>query len=312
MFLILLRIAIGWHFTYEGLYKLDPPQGTPPFSAEGYFRNASGPFAPYFRSLLPDADGREILARGEDGRPTGIRSLWSADLERYARHYGFSADQRKEAEAALNDTLTLADGWFRDPANANRVQKYLDDLDRVAALEADKEALAFQSELAYKDRKSLNQQRLDLLSTINGWTAALHGVWDDIAIDEQVASAGEYQAPWTPMDWLNRITVWGLIIAGTCLMLGLLTPLAALWCAGFLALIYFSNPPWPWLPENPITEGHYRFVDKNLIEMLACLVLASTPSGLWVGLDALLFGWLDRRRAARQLAEAERDELEVA
>ena len=30
--------------------------------------------------------------------------------------------------------------------------------------------------------------------------------------------------------------------------------------------------------------------------------LASTPSGLWVGLDALLFGWIGRRRAAAALA----------
>ena len=58
-------------------------------------------------------------------------------------------------------------------------------------------------------------------------------------------------------------------------------------------------PPWPGLPEG-ITEGHYRFVNKNLIEMIACLALASTPNGLWIGLDALLFGWIGRgRRAGR-------------
>ena len=43
---------------------------------------------------------------------------------------------------------------------------------------------------------------------------------------------------------------------------------------------------WPGLPEG-ITEGHYRFVNKNLIEMLACLVLASTPNGLWIGLEQI-------------------------
>ena len=53
-------------------------------------------------------------------------------------------------------------------------------------------------------------------------------------------------------------------------------------------------PPWPGLPEAPIAEGHYVYVNKNLIEMLACLVLASTPNGLWIGLDALLFGWIGR------------------
>ena len=36
-------------------------------------------------------------------------------------------------------------------------------------------------------------------------------------------------------------------------------------------------PPWPGLPEG-ITEGHYRYVNKNLIEMLACLALAARPT----------------------------------
>jgi hypothetical protein len=50
-----------------------------------------------------------------------------------------------------------------------------------------------------------------------------------------------------------------------------------------------------------LAEGHYLFVNKNLIEFLACLVIASTPNGLWVGLDALLFGRKARRAEARRL-----------
>ena len=74
-------------------------------------------------------------------------------------------------------------------------------------------------------------------------------------------------------------------------------------------MIYFSMPPWPGLPANPKAEGHYLFVSKNLIELIACLVIATTPSGHWIGLDALFFGAARRRRlarsrAARQQAEA--------
>ena len=90
--------------------------------------------------------------------------------------------------------------------------------------------------------------------------------------------------------------MYGLVAMGVCLILGLLTPLAALAGAVFLGQIYLSMPPWPGLPPNPMAEGHYWIVNKNLIEMLACLVLASTPNGLWIGLDALLFGWIGRGR----------------
>ena len=59
--LVLLRTLIGWHFLYEGYFKLLRPawgrDGAPlePFSAAGYLRNVSGPFADLFRRLADPA-----------------------------------------------------------------------------------------------------------------------------------------------------------------------------------------------------------------------------------------------------------------
>lgn len=59
--LVLLRTLIGWHFAYEGYFKLLHPawnrSGSPlePFSSAGYLRNASGPFAEAFRVLADPA-----------------------------------------------------------------------------------------------------------------------------------------------------------------------------------------------------------------------------------------------------------------
>ena len=59
--LILLRTLIGWHFLYEGYYKLMLPgwsrTGTPlaPFSAAGYMKGATGPLAPFIRPLADSA-----------------------------------------------------------------------------------------------------------------------------------------------------------------------------------------------------------------------------------------------------------------
>ena len=55
-------------------------------------------------------------------------------------------------------------------------------------------------------------------------------------------------------------------------------------------MIYLSMPPWPGLPPNPKAEGHYWIVSKNLVELIACLLVAVTASGHWFGLDALFFG----------------------
>jgi thiosulfate dehydrogenase [quinone] large subunit len=55
--LVLLRTLIGWHFLYEGYFKLLHPAwsrlGTPlgHWSAAGYLKGATGPFAPIFRAM---------------------------------------------------------------------------------------------------------------------------------------------------------------------------------------------------------------------------------------------------------------------
>lgn len=90
------------------------------------------------------------------------------------------------------------------------------------------------------------------------------------------------------LDWADRSVAWGLTLAGSGLLLGCFTRLSSLVGAILLLLFYISLPPLPDLPENPLAEGKYLFVNKNLIEALALLVLATTASGRWFGIDALL------------------------
>jgi len=53
-----LRVAVGWHFLYEGIAKLSSPS----WSAAGYLKQARGPFADLFKwlaaqpNLLANAD----------------------------------------------------------------------------------------------------------------------------------------------------------------------------------------------------------------------------------------------------------------
>jgi thiosulfate dehydrogenase [quinone] large subunit len=59
--LVVLRTAIGWHFAYEGFYKLMLPGWTragerlAPFSAAAYLKGATGPLAPLFHSMAANA-----------------------------------------------------------------------------------------------------------------------------------------------------------------------------------------------------------------------------------------------------------------
>jgi uncharacterized membrane protein YphA (DoxX/SURF4 family) len=97
-----------------------------------------------------------------------------------------------------------------------------------------------------------------------------------------------HEFPATRLGWLDWLTRWMVLISGACLLAGLFTRLACLSCISFLVVEYLSNPPFPWLPVSPKSEGNYLFVNKNVIELFGLLVLVTLPTGRWLGLDAIL------------------------
>lgn len=52
--LVALRLCIGWHFFYEGCWKVD---NADKFSALPFLTMAKGPFSPIFYAMSPDLDG---------------------------------------------------------------------------------------------------------------------------------------------------------------------------------------------------------------------------------------------------------------
>jgi len=88
---------------------------------------------------------------------------------------------------------------------------------------------------------------------------------------------------------VNFLNVWGLILIGACLMLGLLTRFSAVMGMALLALYYLAHPPLFGSPVGP-AEGSYLLVNKNLIELFALAVVFAYPATAF-GLDAVVFGW---------------------
>jgi uncharacterized membrane protein YphA (DoxX/SURF4 family) len=225
-----------------------------------------------------------------------LEAGWEADVDRISRHYNFDNDQNELAQAALKKAKSEALPWFQDAEQEEKRRKYLSELHDVQTVERNPAALSFQRERAAARRKDLDVDRKALVAPLREIGATLHDSMIKLATAEQREAAGPFTIPWTSLDWVNASTKWGLVAMGVCLMLGLFTPLAALAGAVFLGQIYMSMPPWPGLPPSPIAEGHYFIVNKNLVEMIACLALATIPTGMWIGFDALLFGWISRRR----------------
>ena len=87
------------------------------------------------------------------------------------------------------------------------------------------------------------------------------------------------------VDFLN---IWGLILIGLGLMLGIFTRAASIAGIVLLGLYYIAVPPFIGMDFGVPQEGHYMIVNKNLVELLALCVLAVIPTGHYIGLARLL------------------------
>ncbi|MBN1290762.1 MAG: DoxX family protein [Candidatus Latescibacteria bacterium] len=87
---------------------------------------------------------------------------------------------------------------------------------------------------------------------------------------------------------VDFINVWGLILVGLGLIAGLLTRVSAIFAIVLLSLYYIANPPFIGMDYGVVTEGNYLVVDKNLVELVALIVIALFPTGTFLGLDRLI------------------------
>ena len=114
------------------------------------------------------------------------------------------------------------------------------------------------------------------------WTSAAYLVnshWIFSGLFHWIASnAGVLQV----VDFLN---IWGLILIGFGLFSGLFTRLSCISGIVLIGLYYVANPPFIESAGGANVEGHYLFVDKNLIELTALLILTFFRTGNFLGLD---------------------------
>jgi len=86
---------------------------------------------------------------------------------------------------------------------------------------------------------------------------------------------------------IDVLNISALIVVGLTLILGFYEKLGAFMGIGLLVMYYFAHPPFPGLPEINV-EGNYWFVNKNLIELAALLVIYQLPTGKLFGLSRIL------------------------
>lgn len=86
------------------------------------------------------------------------------------------------------------------------------------------------------------------------------------------------------IDVLNWLA---LILVGMTLILGVYERLGAIIAIVLLAMYYFAHPPFPGIEQLNV-EGSYWLVNKNLIELAACIVLLHLPTGDHFGIRYIM------------------------
>lgn len=87
---------------------------------------------------------------------------------------------------------------------------------------------------------------------------------------------------------IDNINIWGLILIGISLFIGLFARPFKLFGIVLLLLYYLAYPPFATVVINAPVEGSYWIVNKNLIEMAALFVLYLFPSSQISGIDRYL------------------------
>jgi uncharacterized membrane protein YphA (DoxX/SURF4 family) len=254
--------------------------------------------------------------------PPALKKDWEDFVRRFADHYQLDEQQKELAQKKLLQaednvvnwlTKTTLDDKTKEveksyPSGTVKTKQSIPKRieDYRAALQdlhdtVDNKLFAFghdvEGKRLPKTKADVGQLRSGLVSELDEQTAELEKSLTDLLTPEQKTKDKMPPAPPKPLlGWIDWITEWGLTVTGACLLVGLFTRLNCILAAGFLLMTYLCAPPFPWLPVPPNSEGYYFYVNKNVIEMVALLALATTHSGRWLGLDALIHFVTGRRR----------------
>jgi uncharacterized membrane protein YphA (DoxX/SURF4 family) len=341
-FLILLRLAIGWQLLFAGLEKFQPSypgsegylrQSTGPLAP--YFHWLVGtPVLDRF-AVVP-AQGNPAADKAKDRLPPPLKAEWEDYFNRFVSHYGIEGKQREEVRGALDQYEADTVNWMetgketvrlKSPTGedvpvettvASRVEEYRKLLEKANRLSDEQVQFTFQEWLGNSPptNPELTQAQQEVLALRKELTSDLRSRTQEMKdrlraklTPEQASKAPmEDQAPvgWKEMrrlDWVDFAVRWGLVILGACLLVGLFSRSASLVGALLVLSFYLAMPPLPGVPEFVRSEG-YPFINKNLIEVLALLVLATTASGRWLGLDGLIRSFRLWRRGSPETTRA--------
>jgi uncharacterized membrane protein YphA (DoxX/SURF4 family) len=246
--------------------------------------------------------------------PAALAQEWQAWFDSFVEHYQLNDQQRIEALARLAQRQEQTVRWMLQ--GKKKIQKSAPsappvDVEKTPAewLEEYRRLQRQADEVRQKERPlfgrgadarlnaataELNRLRAELLGEINAQSEEMRQTLALVLKPEEAKDLPSYPAnpgwefwKWGWMDWVNNTVKYGLTAAGACLLLGLFSRTASLAGALLLLLFFLARIPLPGAQPDIRAEGTYYYINKTFVEAMALLVLATVPTGRWLGIDGL-------------------------
>jgi uncharacterized membrane protein YphA (DoxX/SURF4 family) len=314
LLLVALRLALGCHFLYEGVWKITHPDQFA-VETEGFLTGARGPLAGVFYGMVPDIDGRHRLqgkletvevektdAAGKTAKVTveivtndERTRQWQDLCNRFANQHG---DLKEKAQKICDKQLLAAEEYLAQ--NWAEIQAHFAALDRFEESKKVNPRTDFQYKRNWDAMRSLRSEAKVWLTELDARQETYKTALRDLLAAKDAPDAKKPAGPdpfapsmnpfaWERMEQIRFAITWGLTAIGACLFLGLGTRPAAFGGALFMMFVVMSQPSYPGVvPADPPQLGHALLVNKDFIEMLALLLISSTAVGRWGGLDYFL------------------------
>jgi len=170
-------------------------------------------------------------------------------------------------------------------------------------------------------KSKLVQSLLTILRIIVGW----HFLYEGIAkLSNPNWSAASYlmESKWllsgffhwliansTAMQIVNFMNIWGLIIIGSCLFLGIFSRFVSISGALLMLLYYIANPPFIY-SSIPATS-HFYIINYNLIEAIVLIAIASLPKDYLWSIQRLVLFYHSKRKEQKFPSDANHEILET-
>lgn len=119
-----------------------------------------------------------------------------------------------------------------------------------------------------------------------GWTSYSYLMDSQGIFAELFKTLGRSQAL---MPIIDAINIYGLIIIGLLLILGIFEKAGYIGAISLLALYYLSHPASINTTYLLPPEGSYLWINKNIVMLCAIIVLMNFPTAKRIGLDRIIF-----------------------